>query len=155
MAWPRINVRNIDAWGKLVKTWATGKNYVDYKGNKEFPVPTSPDIPPKYPKPSSFSDFVKQCQTADVGLYFEAKTEKDEKDVTGSEPLGFVLVQSTPEAYVLRLPAKVMIENSEQLIIAGSDYELPEFYERIFGGKVKPGEVATALQRIRRSKSVV
>ena len=42
-----------------------------------------------------------------------------------------------------------MIENSEQLIIAGSDYELPEFYERIFGGKVKPGEVATALQRIR------
>ena len=149
MAWPRINVKNSEAWGKLVKTWATGKNYVDHRGNEEYPVPLAPDIPPKYPKPSSFADFVKQCQQADVGLYFEGQSEKDETDVTGSEPLGFVLVQSTPDNYVLRLPAKVMIENSEQKIIAGDDYELPNFYRRIFGTDVKPGEVETAMQRIR------
>jgi len=140
----RINVKNHETWGKLVKTWATGKNYVDYKATEHHPIPTGMEIPPKYPKPSSFKDFAAQCIDADVGLYFE---DDDETLVTGNEDMGFVLLQVTPDSYVLRLPAKVAIERSEQQLIDGAEYELPDFYERIFEGPVKGEQVATALQR--------
>jgi len=141
----RINVHNSEVWGKLVKTWATGKNYVNYTATESHPYPTGIEVPPRYPKPSSFADFVAQCIDAGVGLYYETDGEPP---VIGNEDMGFVLVQATPASYVLRLPAKEMLERSEKAIADGEDYELPSFYKRIFGCDVQPDQVATALQRI-------
>ena len=39
MAIERLRVTNHEVWGKLVKTWATGKNYLD-DGN-DYPLPTT------------------------------------------------------------------------------------------------------------------
>lgn len=145
MAFPKINVRDNEAWGKLVKTWATGKNYVDHVATERHPVPTKAESPPKYPKPFSFADFVAQTVTAKVGLYFE---DDRESPVTGSEAVGFVLLQADSDTSVLKLPAKDKIEESEKDIIGGEQYELPRFYSRIFGRDVDPAEVRTTLQRM-------
>ena len=145
MSHPRINVNDSFAWGKLIKTWATGKNYVDHVATETHPIPTKVQIPPIYPKPSSFKELAQQAISAKVGLYFE---DKDETPVTGDEKLGFLLVQATLETYVLRLPAKDAIERSEKQLLAGEVYELPDFYDRVFEAHVKPTEVKTGLQRM-------
>jgi len=33
----RLQITNHERWGKLVKTWSTGKNYLD--DENEYPVP--------------------------------------------------------------------------------------------------------------------
>ncbi len=145
MAFPKINVRDNEAWGKLVKTWATGKNYVDHVATEHHPVPTKMESPPRYPKPTSFADFVMQTKHAKVGLFFE-----DDRDspVEGTEAVGFVLLQADSDTSVLKLPARDKIEESEKDIIGGEQYELPHFYSRIFGRDVEPAEVKTTLQRM-------
>ena len=39
MALERMQVTNHERWGNLVKTWSTGKNYLD--DDNEYPIPTS------------------------------------------------------------------------------------------------------------------
>ncbi len=67
----RINVTNHQNWGRLVKTWATGRNYVDHQPSEDTPNPSLVEGPLKYPKPTSFEDFVGQCKKAQVGLFFQ------------------------------------------------------------------------------------
>ena len=145
MAVPRINVTDSEAWGKLVKTWATGKNYVDHPATDVEPVPTEEEIPPKYPKPTSFPDFVAQTVRAKVGLVFE---DGQDTPVRGDEAIGFVLLQATSDTSVLRLPAKEKIEESESKLLGGERYLLPSFYERIFDrpAGIVDEQVKTALQ---------
>jgi len=141
----RINVDDNYAWGKLVKTWATGRNYVDHVPTEAEPLPTQVENPPKWPKPTCFKDLATQAITAKVGLHFE---DGNNTPVTGDEDLGFLLAQATLETYVLRLPAKDALERSEQQLLAGQDYWLPQFYSRIFETEVKAAEVQTAVQRV-------
>ena len=131
MSRPRINVKDNEMWGRLVKTWATGKNYVNHKITDTAPFPTKVEKPPKFPKPTSFQDFVEQCERAKVGLIFE--DGKKTTSVGADEPMGLVVLQVTSDTIVLRLPAKEKIEESEQNLLRGSDYVLPKFYTRIFG----------------------
>ena len=51
MALERMQVTNHERWGNLVKTWSTGKNYLD--DDNEYPIPRysrqlllRPDAPP-------------------------------------------------------------------------------------------------------------
>ena len=39
MALERMQVTNHERWGNLVKTWSTGKNYLD--DDNEYPIPTN------------------------------------------------------------------------------------------------------------------
>ena len=39
MALERMQVTNHERWGNLVKTWSTGKNYLD--DDNEYPIPTT------------------------------------------------------------------------------------------------------------------
>jgi hypothetical protein len=129
MSRPRINVTNHDRWGLLVKTWATGKNYVDHDITREAPFPTRVETPPKFPKPTSFKEFVDQCVTARVGLFFE--DGQNNPAVTANEDMGLVVLQVTSETMVLRLPAKEKIEESEENLRRNA-YVLPEFYRILF-----------------------
>ena len=57
-------------WGKLVKTWATGRNYVDHEMTEDKSCTHDGRIR-KYPKPRSFEEFWDQCRDAGVGLFFD------------------------------------------------------------------------------------
>src|ERR1700744_3345214 len=100
--------------------------------------PPAVENPPPHPKPTSFKDLASQAIAAKVGLHFE---DGNNTPVNGDEDLGFLLAQATLETYVLRLPAKDALERSEQQLLAGQDYSLPEFYSRIFETEVKAAEV--------------
>jgi hypothetical protein len=141
----RIKVGDHHVWGKLVKTWATGRNYIDHNATEAAPIPTNLETPPRWPKPTSFKDFADQCIRANVGLFFD---DGNKTPVTGNEDLGFVLLQATSNTSVLRLPAADKIAESEAEL-ATIGYPLPDFYERIFGGKIKSTEVEAPLQKAR------
>lgn len=143
----RINITNHLAWGNLVKSWATGLNYVDYIPTEAAPLPpaAAPGTPLKWPRPTSFKDFATQAITAKAGLVFE---DANQTPVTGDEGLGFLLVQGTLDMFVLKLPATEALQRSEQQLIGGEGYDLPDFYDRIYESHVKDNEVATKVQRM-------
>jgi hypothetical protein len=130
MPHPRINVSDNEKWGRLVKTWATGKNYVRYNPTPADPFPTAVETPPEFPKPTSFKEFVAQCTKAGVTLLFEDGNLRP--PVGEDEPMGLVVLQVTSDTSVLRLPAKDKIEESERFLI-NNDYLLPTFYRALFG----------------------
>jgi hypothetical protein len=131
------------AWGKLVKTWATGRNYVDHVITEANPVPTTQDA--KYPKPRSFGDFWDQCVAANVGLVFD---DGKLTPVPRAAGVGLAVVQGDTDVFVLRLPPEGILSDHETRIINGTTYSLPVFYTRIFGGLPLPGEQATKVQRM-------
>jgi hypothetical protein len=109
MAVDRLRVTNNEAWGKLIKTWATGKNYLE-DGNE-------------YPVPRSMAEFKEQLATAQVFANIPewAKTVK--------------FVSPEEGEIIVRLPPKFMIEDSETILSQpGGSYPIPEFYKRIFNG---------------------
>ena len=129
MSRPRINVADNAAWGKLVKTWATGKNYVRHVPTAAKPFPTEVENPPEFPKPTSFKDFVQQCKKVNVGLFFQDGNLNP--PVGENEDMGFVLLQVSSDTSVLRLPAKEKIEESEQFLL-NNPYTIPQFYKDQF-----------------------
>ena len=60
----RMTVGSYEQWGKLVKTWATGKDYV--KNGQ------------KYPKPSSIAELKQQCAWVGVDANIPAHYNKIE-----------------------------------------------------------------------------
>ncbi len=109
MAVDRLRVTNHEAWGRLVKTWATGKNYVG-DGNE-------------YPLPATIEEFKEQLATAQVF----ANVPEWAKNIR--------FVGSETDEIVVRLPPKYMIEDSEAILAQpGGSYPIPDFYKRIFNG---------------------
>ena len=109
MAIDRLRVTNHEVWGKLVKTWATGINYLG-DGND-------------YPLPKTIEEFKQQLATAQV---FASVPE-------WAKSIRFV--SSDSDEIVVRLPPKHMIEDSEELLAKpGATYPIPDFYRRIFQG---------------------
>lgn len=151
MAYPRINVRNIpgnhENWGKLVKTWSTGKNYVRHVITDKDPFPTDVDPKAEFPRPTNFRDFVLQAQAADVQLFFD--DGKENADVTGDEKLDFVMIDVPLTTHYVKLPHRDRIIESEARQLAGPPYPLPLFYERIHGTKPLPGETSSPSQKAR------
>jgi hypothetical protein len=98
MTFPRINVRNEphnhEKWGKLVKTWATGMNYVRHPISDAAPFPTTVEDPPEFRRPTSFREFVAQCQAAEVQLFFDDGI--DDRDVTGNEAMDLLVIVVPP-----------------------------------------------------------
>ena len=97
-------------WGKLVKSWATGKNYI---------VPSSPA--PPIPIPRTLVELL--AQVADTGLRVSFPDDM----------VGLHIVQYSPETAVIKLPPKSMVENTEtELNKANALYPMPPFYEDFF-----------------------
>ena len=140
MSTPRINVDNHLMWGRLVKSWATGRDYVNHNVTDANPVPPElgPGQPVPFPKPSSFKDLVLTCKNNHVGLHFVATASTPKTFCTGDEPIGYVLLQGTSDISILRLPAKEKVHESEAALLgtggqAPLDYALPSFYGIAFG----------------------
>jgi hypothetical protein len=109
MAIDRLRVTNHEAWGKLVKSWATGKNYLEDGNN--------------YPLPKTLDEFKQQLATAQVF----ANVPDWAKSIR--------FVSSDSDEILVRLPPKNMIEDSETLLAQpGATYPIPDFYRRIFRG---------------------
>jgi hypothetical protein len=105
----RLQITNHERWGKLVKTWSTGKNYLD--DDNEYPVP------------ATVEEFKEQLAKAQV----YATVPERFKHIQ--------FVTSDQETLLLKLPPKIMIEDSEaRLNEPGSTYPIPPFYKRLFNG---------------------
>jgi len=109
MALDRLRFANIERFGKLVKTWATGKNYLA-DGNV-------------YAVPENLDEFRRQNAEAQTGVHIPDWATK----------VKFVPCES--DTIVIRIPPKHFIEDSEErLNQPGATYPLPDAYKQIFGG---------------------
>ena len=121
----RITVGSYEQWGKLVKTWATGKDYV--KNGQ------------KYPKPSSIAELKQQCAWAGVVAVIPAHYA------------AIKFAEGDVDTVVIRLPNATMIAESEAMLEApGSEYSLPPFYRAVFQNAtpVVPDKLRLHAQRI-------
>ena len=104
----RITIGSYEQWGKLVKTWATGKDYV--KNGRDYLKP-----------PKSIDEFKQQCAWAGV----DAVVPDHYKDVQ--------YATAGVDTVLIRLPNATLIADSEALLnTPGDTYMLPPFYKRIF-----------------------
>jgi hypothetical protein len=147
MGHPKITIGPNDypAWGKLVKTWATGKNYVDFAMTEENPVPTTEEMPPQYPKPRSFGEFWDQCVKAHIGLVFD---DGNNTPVPPDAGIGLIVIQGDADVFLLRLPPQEILLDHEKRFINAATYEFPRFYADIFGGQPLPGQYDTKVKRM-------
>jgi len=106
-----MKVANHEQLGKLVKTWATGKDYV--ANGRAYPVPTT------------FEELKQQLTDAQVGATLPATVT------------GFSLVFHDEATLVLRIPSKALIERMEQNEAAGKQPYLPGFYDDAFRDPVR------------------
>jgi hypothetical protein len=96
-------------WGKLVKSWATGNNYI------------APGRPAP-PTPRTREELL--AQAAEVGLTI----------VFPDGMVGLEIIQYSPETAVIKLPPKSMIEATEAgFEVPNTTYPMPQFYEDFFG----------------------
>jgi hypothetical protein len=110
MALDRLRFSNIERFGKLVKSWSTGKNYLEDGNNYEVPV--------------DLDEFRRQNVEAQTGVHIPDWAKK----------VRFVSCES--DTIVIRIPPKAFIEDSEERLTApGANYPLPEAYKQAFGGQ--------------------
>ena len=105
-----IKVDSFLNWGKLVKTWATGKSYFE----NDFP-PITID---KLPIPRTLDELKAQTLLVGAGVTIPANV------------VGLAIVQYTPDTMVIRLPPKARIEATEKNLSEPGliEYDLPDFY---------------------------
>ena len=100
MALERMQVTNHERWGNLVKTWSTGKNYLD--DDNEYPIPTTVD------------EFKEQLAKAQVFMSVPDRFTK----------VNFV--EQDLDTIVVRLPpAQAIADSEEKLSQPGATYPLP------------------------------
>src|SRR3954453_17190832 len=103
MALERMQVTNHERWGNLVKTWSTGKNYLD--DDNEYPIPTTVD------------EFKEQLAKAQVFMTVPDRYIKVQ------------FVEQHMDTIMERLPAAGAIFDSEEnRVMPGATYPLPPFY---------------------------
>jgi len=122
-----IIIADYESWGRLVKTWATGKNYLAKEGGnykaKPDPDPAGSAL---FPWPKSIEEFTEQARRAGAIA---------SNDAVPASLTSIQFVQGDMATLVIRLPARGRIEASEAEIAAGRDYRLPDIYQRVaFGG---------------------
>lgn len=106
-----IEISDEIAWGKLVKSWATGNAY--------------PPVTQPAPLPRTLSDLLAQCQAIGVTVTFPATAT------------GLAIVQYSPETVTLKLPPKAMVEATEAVLAQpGALYPIPAFYDDFYGKRL-------------------
>ena len=104
---PRFEVNDEIKWGKLIKSFATGTNYI---------TPGGPPIP----LPRTLQDLKDTCVA--VGLVVQIPDYHT----------GLVMIQLSEEVFSVRLPPKTMVEETEAFLKAGGDYAVPKFYNDFY-----------------------
>ncbi len=104
---PRFEVKDEITWGKLIKSLATGKNYV---------VPGGPPIA----VPRTLQELKDTC----VALGLEVTIPDFHT--------GLVIIQLSEEVFSIRLPPKTMVEEAEAFLMAGGAYSVPKFYDDFY-----------------------
>lgn len=140
-----IGKNDYPAWGKLVKTWATGRNYVDHVMTEENPVPTKQDASAKFPKPRSFEEFFDLCSKAKVSLVFD---DGNYTPVRRDEGIGLIVIQGDADVFVLRLPPQEILLEHEARFLGSTAYEFPPFYATVFGGPPVAAEMNTKVKKM-------
>lgn len=141
MATGRLKATQTLVWGKLVKSWATNRNYVDHPDSAADPTPPDDGASPKYPIPKNFADFVTQCKLAKAGLIYE----NTGMPVEPTDKMGFVAIVGKPDEFVLRLPPKENIDETEAKMKAGQAYVIDPFYKGVFECKSSDSTVTCTL----------
>ena len=132
-------------WGKLVKTWATGRNYVDHNSTEVDPVPTAQNGDAKYPKPKSFPEFFDQCRTAGVGLFYD---DNNFTPVKRDDKVGLIVLQGDSNVFILRVPPQEILLEHEARFLAAPTYQFPQFYKDVYGVDPLPAQMATKVLRM-------
>lgn len=115
-----IEVQEPIQWGKLIKTWATGKNYFANEG-----IPSE-----KLTVPQSLEELVKQARIVGAGLTIPTSL--------GLKVL--VVIPASNDTLVIKLPPKKMIEQHETELDTGDRYPFPAFYSDYVGRKLTRAE---------------
>jgi hypothetical protein len=118
-----INLVDFERWGRLIKTWATGKSYFE-------------DIEPKLtidqlPVPRTREEFEHQCRLAQTGLHVPSSMR------------GFTIIQHTWDQLFVSLPPKERIEEFERRMRGEgpSEYRFfPSFYGKFLGSVLEADE---------------
>jgi hypothetical protein len=105
-----ITVESFLNWGKLVKTWATGRSY--------FEDNSPPITIDKLPIPRTLDELKTQMALVGAGVFIPPNV------------VGLAIVQYTPDTMVIRLPPKARIEAMEALLEqpGATSYNFPDFY---------------------------
>jgi hypothetical protein len=108
-------------WGLLVKSWATGKNYV---------APGQPPIP----LPHTYEEFKELCNNR-LGLGLQLPDWMN----------AIVFVQPSRSALTIRLPPKEIVEENEREFEQGGlRYEIPAFYDHFYHSELDVGDTLAA-----------
>ncbi len=101
-------------WGKLVKSWATGKNYV------------VPDGAP-FPIPRTLQELLDIAKSINLSITFP------------DGMVGLAVIQYSPQTAVIKLPPKAMVEDTEaRLREPGAAYPMPKFYDVFYQKPLPP-----------------
>lgn len=95
-------------WGKLVKSWATGKNYFNAAD-------------PPFPIPRTLDELLQTAKSVGVTLTFPA------------EMVGLAVIQYSAQTAVVKLPPKALVEATETTLQqTGATYPIPKFYDDFY-----------------------
>lgn len=104
-----LEIDNDILWGKLVKSWATGRNYVHPERD---PIAI----------PRTLDDLMTIASEIGLNIRFP------------DGMVGLAVIQYSPQTAVVKLPPKAMVEGTEaKLSQPGAVYPMPKFYEDFFG----------------------
>ena len=115
----KLEISDDILWGKLVKSWATGTNYI-MSGR---PAPAIP---------RTLAELL--TQAADIGLRISFPDGM----------VGLEIVQYSEQTAVIKLPPKSMVEDTEaELAAPNALYPMPRFYEEFFHKplQIEPGDL--------------
>jgi hypothetical protein len=98
---------NYENWGKLVKTWATGEDYIQ-NGHK-------------YPVPETLDEVKRQLAAANTGLTLPERIQN------------LQVVHGRSDTLLLRLPPPDLVKASEKRL-STEEYAMPAFYNDRFDG---------------------
>jgi hypothetical protein len=124
-----FGVKEYDRWGALIKTWATGKDYI------------TPAIAGQYPTHGQLQD-AKAPFNALPNSVESFKAVLAKAGITIDNPdrlstISFIKLESDG-SLVVRLPTVEMIKGAEAALLANPPYGLPGFYSAMF--KDNPAE---------------
>lgn len=109
----KLEISDDVLWGKLVKSWATGNNYI---------APTRPAPP----LPRTREELL--AQATDIGL-----------TITFPDGMvGLAMIEYSSQTAVIKLPPKEMVEATEAELKQGAVYPMPRFYEDFYHRPLPP-----------------
>lgn len=145
---PKTMINSVEAlaWGMLVKSWATGLDYVTAPpaeqppSTKKIPEGATWALPPL--APVSFQTTVggNPAQKTIPGVVYQTKEEFNARLVKAGianaiyppETTDVIIVQGDEKTMVIRLPPTVILQRSEADLLSGGDYPTPDFYKELF-----------------------